>query len=343
MEVRDMRSDGKKPGSVPGTTTVAWEWVTEKEPAGPLAGSDSDGDSDAVTANADDYSTAFAFVQSLAAELSRGRVDLPTCPEVASGVRQALDSGDELSNTMVTRVIASDAGLAANVLALVNDRQGAAGRGANAPLRRPIVDLKLAVTRVGPDNVRSAALPYVLEKLDSARSQAHIRDDLATLWERSTMVAAIARVLAVHTRAAPPDVALLAGLLHNVGSVYLLARSEKHLELFRNPAIRDLLLRDWQASIGKAIAQNWGLPDEIADAIGDQDQLDRHEAGARDLTDVLCVAVRAASFFDRPVELEIALSSLPLFRRLGLGREALHAAMNEAAAEIARLRTALGH
>ena len=125
--------------------------------------------------------------------------------------------------------------------------------------------------------------------------------------------------------AAPPDLALMAGLLHNVGSVYLLARAERHLDLFRNPAVRGVLMRDWQAPIGKAIAQNWGLPDEIAEAIGDQDQLDRHEAGARDLTDVLCVAVRAATFFERPDELEIALGSLPLFQRLNLGRQALHA------------------
>ena len=68
------------------------------------------------------------------------------------------------------------------------------------------------------------------------------------------MVAAIARVLALRTRAAQPDVALLAGLLHNVGSVYLFARADKHLDLFRNTAIRDLLLHDWQAPIGKAIA-----------------------------------------------------------------------------------------
>lgn len=293
-------------------------------------------DADAGEASAsNDFQTAFSFVQSLAQELSRGRVDLPTCPEVASGVQQALGSSADLSSTLVTRVIASDAGLAANVLALANARHGARSR-------RPFTDLKLAVTRVGPDHVRSAALPYVLEKLRGAQSHAKIRDELARLWERSTLVAAIARVLAAGTGAAPPDVALMAGLLHNVGSVYLLARAEKHLELFRNPAVRDLLMHDWQAPIGKAIAQNWGLPDEIADAIGDQDQLDRHEAGARDLTDVLCVAVRAASFFDRPDALEIALGSLPLFRRLGLSLEALRDSMQDAAAEIARLRTALG-
>jgi HD-like signal output (HDOD) protein len=333
-----MAPNGKGPvETLTAATDATWQWVTDGVDSGtPAAG----GDDLVTTTGADDYSTAFAFVQSLAAELSCGRVDLPTCPDVASGVREALDRGSDLSNTLVTRVITSDAGLAARMFSQVNSNAtSGGGRGGH---RRSFVDLKLAVTRVGPDKVRSAALPYVLEKLRSAQAHEHIREDLAKLWERSTMVAAIARVLASRTQAAPPDVALLAGLLHNVGSVYLLARAEKHLDLFRNPTIRELLLHDWQASIGKAIAQNWGLPDEIADAIGDQDQLDRLEAGARDLTDVLCVAVRAASFFRDPNQLEIALGSLPLFRRLGLGREALHAAMDEASAEIARLRTALG-
>jgi HD-like signal output (HDOD) protein len=281
----------------------------------------------------DERQSAFEFVQSLAAELSRGRVDLPTSPDVARQLQEALDA-DDLSNTFVTRVIGADGGLAASVFALANGKAGARGA-------RPLTDLKLAVTRVGSDNVRSAALPYVMEKIRSAQAHAHLGADLARLWDRSTLVAAISRALAERTNAAPPDVALLAGLLHNVGAVYLLSRADNHLSLFRNPATRDVLMHDWQAPIGKAIAQNWGLPDAIADAIGDQDQLDRHDAGPRDLTDVLCVAVRSASFFEQPEELEIALGSLPLFRRLGLDRSALRDVMVEAAQHTASLRSAL--
>lgn len=298
---------------------TAWGWLPE-DPA-------------AAQATVDEHQTAFEFVQSLAAELSRGRVDLPTSPDVAQRMQQALHE-DGLSNTFVTRVISADPGLAANVFALANGKADARGA-------RPFTDQKLAVTRVGSDNVRSAALPYVMEKLRSAQAHAHLGEDLARLWERSTLVASIARVLAERTAAAPPDVALLAGLLHNIGAVYLLSRAEKHLALFRNPATRDVLMHDWQAPIGKAIALNWGLPDAIADAIGDQDQLDRHDVGARDLTDVLCVAVRSASFFEHPEELEIALGSLPLFRRLGLDRSALHEVMRQAANYTAALRMAL--
>ncbi len=301
-------------------STTSWHWL----PEGPAV----------ATTVVEENQTAFEFVQSLAVELSSGRVDLPTCQEVATRVHHALDE-DDLSNTLVARVIASDAGLAANVLALANRKT--ASRDA-----KPLTDLKVAVTRVGPDNVRSAALPYVLGKIRSAQMNAHLSADLAALWERSTLVATIARAIAVRTGAAAPDVALLAGLLHNIGSVYLLARADKHVALFRTAATRDVLMHDWQAPIGKAIAQNWGLPDVIADAIGEQDQVDRHDAGARDLTDVLCVAVRSAAFFGHPDELEIALGSLPLFGRLAMNLRTLHQVMDAAAAEIQGLRLALG-
>lgn len=298
---------------------TSWSWLPDETGIG--------------KAVVDEGQSAFEFVQSLAAELSRGRVDLPTCPDVAQRLQRALD-GEELSNTLMTRVIAADAGLAAKVLGIANNKADARGT-------RSFTDLKLAVTRVGPDNVRSAALPYVMEKILSAQAHEHLSEDLARLWERSTLVASIARVLAERTGAAPPDVALIAGLLHNIGSVYLLARSDKHHALFRNPATRDVLMHDWQASIGKAIAHNWGLPDAIADAIGDQDQVDRHDVGARDLTDILCVAVRSASFVDHADELEIALASLPLFGRLGMDRAALHEVMKEATRQTTRLRVAL--
>ena len=53
---------------VPARTT--WNWVPDETGIG--------------KAVVDESQTAFEFVQSLAAELSRGRVDLPTCPDVAN-------------------------------------------------------------------------------------------------------------------------------------------------------------------------------------------------------------------------------------------------------------------
>jgi HD-like signal output (HDOD) protein len=280
------------------------------------------------------HQDAFAFVQSLAAELSKGTVELPAYPDVAIRVRHVL--GDEqVTNERIAKVIASDAGLASRVLSLANS--AALSRGS-----RPFTDLKLAVTRVGHDNVRSAALAYALAQIRAAESLRHIRTDLALLWERSTLVAALARVLAVRTRAAGADEALLAGLLHNVGCVYILARAKRHSSLFTNAAVRDSIMRDWHVSIGRAIAENWGLPEHVVEAIGAQETYDRLEATRRDLVDVLFVAVHVAGLHDQPELLESTLAGMPSYQRLGLNGAELHPALQASAEDIASLRSALG-
>lgn len=280
------------------------------------------------------HALAFEFVRTLASELSTGRVDLPSYPDVAIRVRQVL-SDDDVSNDRIARVIASDAGLATRMLVMANSV--ALSRGG-----RPLTDLRLAVTRIGHDNVRSAALAYALAQIRAAGELEHIRVELAQLWESSTLVAALGRVIAVATRAANADEAMLAGLLHNVGSVYILARADRHSALFSSPELRGELIGQWQAQIGKAIAQNWGLPERVAEAIGDQDVVEQVEAGRRNLIDVLGVAVKAAACFGCEAGDGPLLAACPAFRRLGLDSDAWQKILADSRDEIAGLRAALG-
>src|SRR5690606_41867758 len=66
-------------------------------------------------------SSAFAFVAELAQEVSGGRVELPSFPDVAVRVRKVL-ADEDVSNEQIARVVSSDAGLAARVFALANSR-----------------------------------------------------------------------------------------------------------------------------------------------------------------------------------------------------------------------------
>ncbi len=276
---------------------------------------------------------AFEFVQTLAKELSQGRVDLPSYPDVAIRVRHVLED-ENVTNDRVARVVGSDAGLATRVLAMANS--AALSRDG-----RPLTDLKLAVTRIGHLNVRSAALSYALAQIRAATSSESIRAQLAELWEKSTMVAALTRVLAVRFKAADPDEAQLAGLLHNIGQVYILARADRHSDLFHSPSDRDALMRHWHAHIGKAIAQNWGLPENVSDAIGEQDAFDRADC-QRDLIDLLCVSIRIVEFRGPVEELEQSLASLLAYRRLGVRGNALREVMAQGVEEIESLKAALG-
>ncbi len=280
------------------------------------------------------YENAFRFVQALAEELSKGHVDLPAYPEVAMRVREAM--GDEgVTNARIAQILRSDAGLTLRVLGLANSAALSAGG-------KPITDLALAVTRIGHDHVRSAALAYALAQLRAAESLQHIREDLAELWRASTLVAAYARNFALRTRAAAADEAMLAGLLHNIGCVYILSRAERHSALFTDLAARDEIMTQWHAHIGQAIADNWKLPEQVCEALGEQAATDRHKLGNSDLVDVLIVSVIAAAHHEQPDTLELALAGTAVNRRLKLDDAAVRETAARVVEEIADLRSALG-
>jgi HD-like signal output (HDOD) protein len=277
---------------------------------------------------------AFEFVQKLAAELSAGRVELPAFPEVAIRVHRVL-ALPEVTDERIARVIASDAGLAARVLAMANS--AALSRGGRA-----IVELRQAVTRVGHQHTRSAAIAYAMGQIRMAESLSHIREDLHAIWQSSTVVAALAHVVAMRTRAANADEAMLAGLMHNIGGVYILARADRHSALFSDAAVRDAVMADWNAQIGRSIAENWCMSDDVAEAIAEQAIDQRPNSGRRDLLDVLSVAVRTAGFQPGVSDPALVVAGANTFDRLGIDASMLEQLIAESAAEVEELRSALG-
>jgi HD-like signal output (HDOD) protein len=225
----------------------------------------------------------FRFVRGLANELSAGRVDLPSFPDIAMRVRKALDD-ESATVEQIARIVGSEAALAATIFTMASSpAMGYSGK--------PVTDLKSAVARVGLSNVRAAALAFSLGQLRKAVQFQSIRDDLNHLWHRSTYAAALSRVIAVQVENVNPDFAMLAGLLHNIGAVYVLARIQRQPTLANQPAVCRDILKDWTPGISRSIAENWGMPEEVVDAIGEQAAADTGRRGVPKIADVLNLAL----------------------------------------------------
>jgi len=279
-----------------------------------------------------EQSGAFAFVSELAQEVSRGKIELPSFPDVAVRVRKVL-ADEHVSNEQIARVVGSEAGLAARVFTLANS--AALNRSG-----RVVSELKTALHRIGHNNVRTAAVSFAIAQLRRASELRHISRELEQLWQEATMVAALTYTIASRC-GINPDESMLAGLLHNVGKIYILARANRHDSLFKDPAALPQVLRDWHASVGKAIVENWGFPEHIAEAIGEHENIDR-TVGYPDVTDVLTVAVMMAGFMGHETDLELNMQGVKAFWRLGLDNDKCVHVMRDCAEEISALRTALG-
>ena len=286
----------------------------------------------AAAAPVDYNAAAFAFVSELAQEVSSGKVELPSFPDVAVRVRKVL-ADENVSIDQIARVVGSEAGLAARVFTLANS--AALNRSGRA-----VADLKMAVNRIGHNNVRTAAVSFAIAQLRRAAELRHIAKELEEMWQEATTVAALAYATAARS-GVNADESMLAGLLHNVGKIYILARANRHDSLFKDPAALAQVQRDWHSNVGRAIVENWGFPEHISEAVGEHENIDRVN-DKPDVTDVLTVAVMMASFFGHEADLELNMQGVKSFWRLGLDNDKCVHVMRDCAEEISALRTALG-
>ncbi len=277
--------------------------------------------------------SAFKFVRMLAAELSAGQVDIPSFPDIAIRVRRVLSDG-KVSIEQVTRVVGSEPALAARLIRIANsasfNRSG-----------RPVVELRTAINRIGYNLVRSAAIAFAMAQIRSANQLKELDPRLEDLWQRSTLVAALSYVLARTLTRMNPDEALLTGMMHGIGELYVLTRAAEHPELFANSVTLNGIVSDWHPAIGKAILENWGFSEDMAHAIGEQQNDSRMESGAPDLRDLIAVALLLASHFPEPAAFEVDSGKLPAVRRLGLDATRTAGVMQDCAQEVAALNEAL--
>lgn len=281
--------------------------------------------------------SAFDFVRSLAGELSGGKVDLPSFPEVAVRVRRIL-SDPKSSVEQVVRVVGSEPALAARLMRIAN----------SASLNRsgkPITELRTAISRIGYNMVRSASIAFAMAQIRNSNKLAGLEHYLQDVWQRSTRVAAFAYVLAkVCTRSRiNPDEAMLTGMMHGIGKLYVVTRAAAHPELFANSAALDEIIEQWHPSIGKAILENWDFSETMAQAVGEQDDLARTGSDMADLSDVIAIAVLMARHGVDQASLEADLEGSPAVVRLGLNEARMASVLKDSAIEISALSEALGN
>jgi HD-like signal output (HDOD) protein len=274
---------------------------------------------------------AFAFVQALAAELNKGELRLPSFPDAVLRIRKAL-ADENCTTDRLARIAASDQVLAGRLLQLANS--ALLQRGADR-----VTDLRTAIQRLGFAMVRNAAMSVAMEQILRARALGASVNDVKVLWRSSTRVAALSYVVAKRFTRLNPDEAFLAGLLHNVGKLYILMRADEHAELFADEEQRRAL-DGWHGSIGRLIIEHWGFSEAQAAAAEDYLDVERKPYHP-DLTDVVQVATLLDAMATQPDAPPVHLDELRSSRRLGLRQEQANDIIRQSNEEIRALADAL--
>ena len=210
------------------------------------------------------------------------------------------------------------------------------------PVGKPVTELRTAVARVGLNVVRTTTIAYAVRQLREVESLKSIRPQLDELWQRNVSIATMCYVLARRVSRVNPDTALLTGLLHGIGRLYIMTRAVKYPALFANLASYQAIERDWQAGVASALLENWEVAEDIVNAVRESDDLAREARGPVNLTDILVAANIIVNHDGDPVLLGVRLQSVKAVARMQLDAEACERLKQESEEEIAALREALG-
>lgn len=279
-------------------------------------------------------SKGFEFIADLAKELSEKNLIFPTSVNATMRIRGALNDPNA-STDRVAHIVGTEPVLSAQLLRIANSAALNAGG-------KPIVDLHLAITHLGFAMVRTIAISVGMRQLTQAAAQGRIQPRVEKLWQHSILVAALAYVLAKKLTRQNPDEAMLAGLLHDIGKFYILTRAKNYPDLFADEATLDEIMRQWHSEIGKAILENWEIPEEIAIAAQNHELTCRLNPGPADLTDVVTVANILASQATPNRAENIDWETAPnAFGRLNLDAQNCADVMRESEEEIKQIALAL--
>lgn len=250
------------------------------------------------------------FLKELSAELASGDIRLPSFPDVAQRVQRALED-PRATPDQVARVIGIDAALAVRILRLSNSAF-------LKPSGKPVTELQQAVHRLGHQLIRCTAVSFALQQMSAGPSVTALRPQLHELWRKGTLVASIAYVLARETRAANPDEALVAGLMHNIGSLYITVRAHQHGAAMDADDAATRVLHNGHPRIAGAILGNWKFAPSIVSAVSNQNASSLPASGAGPLTDVLIAAISLVPCVFYRGLLDETVTAVPAFQRLAL-------------------------
>lgn len=287
-----------------------------------------------MQAVATDDSQNLSLVNELAKDLSQGQLTLPSFPDIVVKIRKAL-SDENCTPDKIVQVLGAEPGLAARIIAISNSA-------AMRPSTDAITDLRTAVNRIGYKMVRNTTMSYGVVQTEASYKSAKAKLTLKKLWNEASHVAAICFVLAKQCTKLNADEALLVGLMHSVGKLYVLGKTEEFPSLLDDETQLASIMQQWHCPLGSVILKNWGFEPYVSVAVASYKNLERDLSDTADYTDVLTIASVFSNFMRAEGDEEFRLDEIPASQQLNIGVQDMLSIIESSNNQINSLRRALG-
>ena len=240
---------------------------------------------------------------------TRENLEIPSLPDVAIKIRKAVEDPNASAQD-IERIVTADPAVAARLVQVANSpAYGGTMR---------VESCRDAVTRLGFTTTREIVTTVVLKQVFCTRSPV-LKQRMLKLWQHCTLVASICYHLGKTRRGFSPDRALLAGLIHDIGALPVLAAAQHHEDALLTEAAVDDCIAQLRGQIGALVLRQWEFPEDLVTVALEADDWKREGGKTADYCDLVLVA-KLFSHVGTPEFSKIPhVSSVPAFERLTLG------------------------
>jgi HD-like signal output (HDOD) protein len=201
-----------------------------------------------------------ALFHILETQLANDELILPSLPEVAIKVREAVDNPNT-TLAQIVDVISKDPALSLRLVRIANTAHYARAAKVNT--------LSAAIHRIGMRAIKNIAIAMALEQLFVCNNDT-VRKYIELTWLQSVEVSAAATALFSlfkqqhNSKAISLETLTLMGLIHNIGVLPILTEAQRHNAVFANSTFLDRAIARFSSRIGGAIMEAWGFESAFA-------------------------------------------------------------------------------
>lgn len=259
-------------------------------------------------------------------------------PFIASKILKAVDDPTSTTSTLAS-IVEADPGITAWVMRVSNS--AIFGR------RRKVTTLAQAIALLGFNELKNlvlgASVRYLYRRFGPIERAS---------WEHAVATGIAARIVAGRVARKDRESAFLAGQLHDVGEVVLLAQVPEQFLSARSRAktvgpiaVEEAVLGYAHTDVGSLLMQRWNMPTSIEAAAFYHHDLELAETLAAEHMPLLCSVVLADALVERELEQEVEDSEsriMTAMQHLSLAESALEEITSEFRDAFAEERSMIG-
>ena len=146
-----------------------------------------------------------------------------------------------------------------------------------------------AVARLGMQNTQILVITFALRELFRTSSR-DLEQRMLSLWEHCRKIAAMAQVLAEKAGGFNHHEALLAGLVHDIGSLAVIGYARDFPDVVAHADALEASICALRSQLSGMILSKWQLPQELVTAAKEAENWYRDTDGKADYADLIIVA-----------------------------------------------------